>query len=88
MSASATPTPRRRATAPCLVIEDSAFDQKRIARAVSHGCRGLELVFTETIEGARDKLAKDSFSMILLDNNLPDGTGADFAVELLSLIHI
>lgn len=73
---------QQRPTAPCLVVEDSTFDQQRIARAVSHGCRDLQLVFSKTIKDAREKLNKGPFSMILLDNNLPDGMGADFAVEL------
>ncbi|MEP3947375.1 response regulator [Ascidiaceihabitans sp.] len=66
----------------CLVVEDNKFDQTRISRAMSHGCRDISLVFTDTLAKARAKIAENPFVMILLDNNLPDGMGADFAVEL------
>lgn len=66
----------------CLVIEDSKFDQKRITRAMHLGCKNISLVFSNTLGEARAKIEKMSFAMILLDNNLPDGMGADFAVEL------
>ena len=66
----------------CLVIEDNKFDQKRISRAMSQGYQNINLVFSDTLAEARAQIARTPFSMILLDNNLPDGMGADFAVEL------
>ena len=74
--------PRRKPRQSCLVIEDSHFDQKRISRALEHGCQHLDLIFADTIAAAREHLAKTPVQMILLDNHLPDGVGADFAIEL------
>jgi len=66
----------------CLVVEDSKFDQKMITRALSKKGDHLELYFSESLQQARDLLETVNFQIILLDNQLPDGMGADFALEL------
>ena len=70
--------PRRKPRQSCLVIEDSHFDQKRISRALEHGCQHLDLIFADTIAAAREHLAKTPVQMILLDNHLPDGGRGGF----------
>lgn len=66
----------------CLVVEDSAFDQERLRRILSHSFKQLDAVFTATLKDARAAVEKSRPRIILLDNNLPDGQGANFAVEL------
>ena len=66
----------------CLVIEDSLFDQKMIKRAVAGARIEADLAFADTLDAARHALASNRFSIILCDNNLPDGNGSDFAQEL------
>lgn len=66
----------------CLVIEDSLFDQERIRRILNKSFKNVSAVFASTIEEARQHMAKQRTTIILLDNNLPDGTGANFALEL------
>ena len=66
----------------CLVIEDSLFDQKMIRRAIAAARVEADLAFADTLDAARHALASNRFSIILCDNNLPDGNGSDFAHEL------
>lgn len=66
----------------CLIIEDSLFDQKMIKRAVAAARIEADLAFADTLDAARHALARNRFSIILCDNNLPDGNGTDFAQEL------
>ena len=73
----------------CLLVEEdelgphdhSDFDQKRIARILARGTR-VELKSVATLRSARRYLANEHFDLVLLDNNLPDGLGVDFAAEI------
>ncbi|WP_187431933.1 hypothetical protein ROLI_037680 [Roseobacter fucihabitans] len=71
-----------KATQTCLVVEDNLFDQERIKRIMDKSFQGVFVAIVSTIEQARLHMARYQTSMILLDNNLPDGTGANFAIEL------
>lgn len=66
----------------CLVIEDSLFDQKMIERTIAGARIDADLAFVGSLHAARNALVKQSFAIILCDNNLPDGNGAEFAFEL------
>lgn len=65
-----------------LVVEDDRVDRQTIWRALRKIDRELDIQFAVTIEDARRRLATTSFRGIVLDNTLPDGFGADLAVEL------
>jgi DNA-binding NarL/FixJ family response regulator len=69
----------------CLIIEDSAFDQLKLQRMINRSISGMQVYMATTLQEARRTLVKHPVSMILLDNDLPDGIGADFAVELAEL---
>ncbi|WP_299916288.1 response regulator [uncultured Roseobacter sp.] len=69
-------------TKTCLIVEDSIFDQERIKRIMDKSFNGVFVAVASTIDEARQHMARYQTSMILLDNNLPDGTGANFALEL------
>lgn len=66
----------------CLIVEDSEFDQQRMTRIVSRSHKDMEVRVATTIRAAREILGRGGVSLILLDNNLPDGFGADFSIEL------
>lgn len=66
----------------CLIVEDSMFDQRMMARTVDKTGREIDIHVATTLGEARAALKNDVFSIILLDNNLPDGKGANFALEL------
>ncbi|GHF41521.1 response regulator [Seohaeicola zhoushanensis] len=66
----------------CLIVEDSTYDQRMMARTVRAVMSPVEVRFAATLEEARLALATIRVSFILLDNNLPDGKGANFAMEL------
>jgi len=66
----------------CLIIEDSEFDQEMMRRAVKAARDKIQVQAVTTLQGARKVLMEGPVSLILLDNSLPDGKGADFAVEL------
>ena len=69
----------------CLIIEDSKFDQLRLTRMINKSVADMQIYVATTLREARLLLAENRISMILLDNNLPDGLGADFAIELADL---
>ena len=66
----------------CLVVEDSTFDSARICRIVTRALGPFPIEVCPTLEEARVALTQHQMSLILLDNNLPDGLGANFAIEL------
>lgn len=70
--------------ATCLIIEDSQFDQQMMKRVVARARAPIRVEVVDTLQSARDALAMGGVSLILLDNNLPDGIGANFAMELAS----
>lgn len=65
----------------CLLVEDSDFDQRRIAQLLAHGSK-VELTMVRTLAAARQALRQQKFDLILLSNLLPDGLGVDFAKEI------
>jgi response regulator RpfG family c-di-GMP phosphodiesterase len=66
----------------CLIIEDSDFDQQRMTRIIRKYQGKLRITAVPTLKAARKVLFEEHVVLILLDNNLPDGVGADFAVTL------
>ncbi|KIN63106.1 putative response regulator recevier domain protein [Sulfitobacter noctilucicola] len=66
----------------CLIIEDSDFDREKLTRVMQLTKETMKIEVASTLRSARRALAKGRPTMILLDNNLPDGLGADFALEL------
>lgn len=66
----------------CLIVEDSLFDQRMMARAVMAADSTLAVEVVTSIGEARQALEDGAVEVILLDNNLPDGKGANFAMEL------
>lgn len=70
--------------ATCLIIEDSQFDQQMMTRVIAKSDGKMQVRVADTLQSAREALAAGEVSLILLDNNLPDGIGANFAMELAS----
>ncbi|MEW9919954.1 response regulator [Marimonas sp. MJW-29] len=68
----------------CLIVEDSAFDREKLSRVMRKTRQGLKIEQVSTLRAARRALERAGTALILLDNNLPDGLGADFAQELAS----
>ncbi|KIN75306.1 putative response regulator recevier domain protein [Sulfitobacter noctilucae] len=66
----------------CLIVEDSEFDQLKMGRVVRKSCNSMRIEVANTLKSARRMLERGEPALILLDNNLPDGLGADFALEL------
>ncbi|WP_238371780.1 response regulator [Heliomarina baculiformis] len=66
----------------CLIIEDSRFDQMMMTRVMQKIEQNIDIRVVSTLDAARRALLSGRVSLILLDNNLPDGKGANFALEL------
>lgn len=66
----------------CLIIEDSEFDRRKLTRVMNKSRHPFHIEVAATLKSARRAMEKGPVSLILLDNNLPDGLGADFALEL------
>ena len=63
-----------------LILEDDIALNQGLCKALKTENR--KIVSCETIKAARDQLLCDCPSLILLDINLPDGSGLDFLQEL------
>jgi two-component system copper resistance phosphate regulon response regulator CusR len=63
-----------------LVVEDEA----RLAESIARGLRqaGHAVDVSGTMESARQKVGVDSYGAVVLDVNLPDGSGFDLVREL------
>lgn len=70
--------------ATCLIVEDSQFDQQMMTRVIDRSEGKMRVEVAATLTAARSALRAGKVSLILLDNNLPDGVGAEFALELAS----
>ncbi len=68
--------------ATCLIVEDSQFYQQMMTRVVIRAGGKMQVKVAPTLKSARIALDAGEISLILLDNNLPDGIGAEFALEL------
>lgn len=66
----------------CLIVEDSEFDRIKLSRVLAKSHHKMRVQTATTLNAARAALEKGNTALILLDNNLPDGFGADFALEL------
>ncbi|GAA6175709.1 response regulator [Sulfitobacter pacificus] len=66
----------------CLIVEDSEFDRQKLTRIMNKSRQPFHIEAAATLKSARRAMEKGPVSLILLDNNLPDGLGADFALEL------
>lgn len=66
----------------CLIVEDNFLDQEKLRRVLTRSFNNIQVEVASTIAEARVLLRRIKASLILLDNNLPDGKGANFAVEL------
>jgi len=75
-------TPKAGRDGTCLIVEDSEFDREKLRRILARAYGGMRIEFAPSIEAARRALESGDKALILLDNNLPDGLGANFALEL------
>ncbi|MEP2919845.1 response regulator [Sulfitobacter sp.] len=66
----------------CLIVEDNEFDQAMMTRVIDRSQARMTVQTVATLNEARAALSTQQVSLILLDNNLPDGIGANFALEL------
>lgn len=73
---------RRSRDGTCLIIEDSQFDQEMMTRVIGRSQEKMNVQVAATLNSARKALDAGEVNLILLDNNLPDGIGANFALEL------
>lgn len=64
-----------------LVVEDDKLDQKAITRALDD-LIGYQYTVAGTLKEVREQLKTDSFDIVLLDANLPDGSTAALFDEL------
>jgi DNA-binding NarL/FixJ family response regulator len=74
--------PRSKPSGTCLIIEDSEFDRERLTRIIGKSHHEMHVEVAATLRSARSALIRKPITLILLDNNLPDGLGANFALEL------
>jgi DNA-binding NtrC family response regulator len=65
-----------------IVLEDDPIVRRNLEQQLRQ--QRYDVASTETIAGARDLMARDTFDLIFLDVRLPDGEGTDLLRELQS----
>ncbi|MDF3822114.1 diguanylate cyclase [Leptospira sp. 96542] len=65
-----------------LIVEDSELQRRILIRWLTKN--GYETIEADSLTGARDIITKDNVDVVLLDWELPDGTGIELITELLS----
>ncbi|WP_020146273.1 EAL domain-containing protein [Thioalkalivibrio sp. ALJ15] len=65
-----------------LVVEDQAADADLQRRSIERGVPSAQVVVADTLKGAREALADQTFDCALVDLRLPDGNGLDLVAEL------
>lgn len=65
-----------------LVVEDNHIDREIIGRAIRRAGVDVPVEYAKSLGAARQVLERARVRLILLDNTLPDGHGAEFALEL------
>lgn len=65
----------------CLLVDDDQFDRYNVRYAAERA--GLNLTFYDaaSVAEARQMLHTQTYALIILDQNLPDGQGLDLAME-------
>jgi DNA-binding response OmpR family regulator len=76
----ATTTTERAGTLRVLLIEDEARLADSIARGLRQAAHAVDVA--ERLSTAREKLALDHYDAVILDVNMPDGSGFNLATEL------
>ena len=71
-----------RGTVSLLLVEDDPVDRMAIERGIERGERPWTLRCATTVAEARDALREDPPDLVILDYNLPDGTGLELQAEL------
>ena len=66
----------------CLIVDDDMFDRSQMKQAVQRDRPEMQTFEFGTLSEARAYLKTGGADIILLDNRLPDGRGAELAVEL------
>jgi CheY-like chemotaxis protein len=67
-----------------LIVDDSELMRMKIYHMLVDKFDEENLLFSDTIENAREKVFKNNISLILLDIYLPGENGADFINDLLN----
>lgn len=68
-----------------LVIEDHAGARQQICKVVEKAFRNSTIDSVATLRAARRLLEAGGYDLVVLDLNLPDGSGDEFIVEILAL---
>src|ERR1700749_777049 len=63
-----------------IVLEDDQIVRRHLEQQLRQ--QRFDVASTETIAGARELLAKDTFDLIFMDLRLPDGEGTDLLREI------
>ena len=66
-----------------IVLEDDPIVRRNLEQQLRQ--QRYDVASTETLAGARDLMARDTFDLIFLDLRLPDGEGTDLLLEIQSL---
>jgi CheY-like chemotaxis protein len=66
----------------CLLVEDNQIERNQIERIFSRIGKKAVLISVGTLTEAMAVIARGQVRLVLLDNSLPDGNGADFAMKI------
>ncbi len=67
-----------------LLIEDHEGARQRLTEVLSRAYEEVDISIASTLASARMFLPEGPYDLVVLDLNLPDGSGEDFLLEILS----
>lgn len=80
-------TSRQQTFVRCLLVDDNRFDRYNVRYAAERAGLNLEFYEAATAAEARRLLNEETFGLIILDQNLPDGEGLELAAEASLSLH-
>jgi len=66
----------------CLILDDSIFDQRRIARALKRTKHDIETTEVSSLDEFRINIQFSTYDVIFVDFRLPEGSGFDALRDL------
>lgn len=66
----------------CLIVENNEFERSRMRRVLSNICPQGTVVIAKTAEEAWKRLQQKEVAVMFLENELPDGRGAELAMRM------
>jgi DNA-binding LytR/AlgR family response regulator len=66
----------------CLIVDDSRVDRSKLRKIAKKSCHDHKVVTARSMQEAMEHVRQQHVAIMFLENDLPDGHGADMAQAL------